>query len=148
MRKKGLASFGLGVMLLGVIAVAISFAGTVMPVEGPIKAPYEHKEKVIPFTHQKHVMDHKIACGECHHDENGKPLTNLKEGDDVQSCFECHNNPGEIKGREAKGLSQAEKLAYHGNALHENCVGCHRQYNREMKKKLAPQTCTDCHPKQ
>ena len=147
MRTKSWASIGISVLVVGVVAVAMSFAGQIMPVEGPLKAPYEHEEKVIDFTHQKHINDHKIACAECHHDAEGKPLTNLKEGDDVHSCFECHNKPGELKGRKAKGLSDAEKLAYHGNAVHENCVGCHRKYNREMKKKLAPQTCKECHPK-
>lgn len=146
MKIKGLASIGISALAVGVIAVAVSYAGTVMPVEGPIKTPYERTKITVEFTHQKHIADHKIACAECHHDAEGKPLTNLKEGDDVKTCFECHNKPGEIKGKKAKGLSKEEKRAYHANAVHDNCVGCHRQYNREMKKKAAPQTCKACHP--
>lgn len=147
MRTKGLASIGISILVGGVLAVVVSYAGTVMPVEGPITAPYEHTEKTVPFTHQKHVNDHKVACSECHHDAEGKPLTDLKEGDEVKTCWECHNKPGEIKGKKAKGLSKEEKRAYHANALHENCIDCHRKYNREMKKKSAPQTCKSCHPK-
>ena len=124
------------------------YAGTTAPAEIKMQAPYEHEESTPTFTHQKHIEDHKIACGECHHDDQGKPLNDLKEGDEVKSCFACHNKPGELKGRKAKGLSKAEKLAYHANALHDNCIDCHRKYNRENKTKAAPQKCTDCHPRQ
>ena len=39
----------------------------------------------------------------------------------------------------------AEKLAYHANALHENCISCHKAYNKENKTKAAPSSCTKCH---
>ena len=30
----------------------------------------------------------------------------------------------------------------------DNCMGCHRDYNKEFKpEKKAPVTCNDCHPK-
>ena len=135
------------VLFVGAFAVIAVNAGTTIPDVAQIKAPYEHTKTTVPFTHQKHITDHKIACGECHHDAQGKPLTNLKEGDDVKACFDCHNKPGEVKGKEAKGMSKEEKRAYHANALHDNCIGCHRDYNKQMKKKAAPQTCTECHPK-
>lgn len=141
-----------GLIILVTLAASMLFvvalqAGTTVPTEIKMQAAYDHTKSIPVFTHQKHVTDHKIACGECHHDDKGKPR-NLKEGDDVKSCFECHNKPGELKGKKAKGLSKKEKLAYHANAMHENCVGCHRTYNRENKTKAAPQKCTDCHPKQ
>jgi hypothetical protein len=147
MKTKRWASIGISVLIVGLLAVGSSYAGTVMPVKGPIKAPYEHTKNTVEFTHQKHVADYKINCGECHHDADNKPLTNLKEGDEVQTCFECHSTPGELKGKKAKGKSKKELLAYHGNALHGNCIPCHKDYNKKMKKKLAPQTCTACHPK-
>ena len=112
-----------------------------------MKADYKHKKSISQFTHKKHIEEYKINCGECHHDKDGKPLNDLKMGDDVQSCFECHNKPGEIKGKKAKGLSKKQKLEYHGNALHMNCIGCHKKYNKENKTKAAPQKCTECHPK-
>ena len=119
------------------------------------KAYTEHEKGIVEFSHKKHAEDYakkspdlyKHGCGECHHDDKGKPLNDLKDGDPVQSCFDCHNKPGELKGKKAKGLSDAEKLAYHANALHKNCIGCHKKYNRENKTKAAPQKCTDCHPK-
>ena len=134
-------------LAIGFFAVAGIYAGTTMPTETKLYAPYDHDKDVIAFTHAKHVNEHKIACGECHHDDKGNPRTDLKEGDEVKRCFDCHNKPGEIKGKKAKGLSKEELLAYHANAVHENCVGCHKDYNRKNKTKAAPYKCTDCHPK-
>ena len=47
------------------------------------------KFKVLEFTHKKHNEDYKISCGSCHHDKHNKPL-DLKMGDNVQKCVECH----------------------------------------------------------
>ena len=116
---------------------------------------YEHKKGIIQFTHKKHFDEYakkspefyKNGCGECHHDDKGKPLAGLKDGDCVKKCIECHSKPGEIKGKEAKGLSKKEKRQYHANALHDNCKGCHKKFNKKNKTKAAPTTCTKCHPK-
>jgi hypothetical protein len=118
----------------------------------------EHKKGVVTFEHKKHQTEYakdfpdlyKNGCGECHHDKDGKPLTALKEGDDVQKCIECHKIPGEApKGKEAtKKLSKKEKIKeYHAEALHENCKSCHKQFNKKYKPKKAPTTCTKCHAK-
>ena len=147
MKKRSMGLVVIIALMAGLFVVAAVYAATKMPVEMEIYAPYKHKKSIVMFHHQKHQKDYKIACGECHHDDKGKPLTNLKEGDDVKKCFDCHNKPGELKGKKAKGLTKAEKLAYHANALHENCIGCHKKYNKENKTKKAPQKCTDCHPK-
>ena len=124
------------------------YAGTTAPDVIPMEnKAYAHKKGIVQFTHKKHYTEYKAGCGECHHDADNKPLNNLKEGDPVQSCFECHNKPGEIKGKAAKGLSKKDKLAYHANALHDNCKGCHKDYNKKNNTKAAPTTCTKCHPK-
>ncbi len=119
----------------------------------------EHKKGVVDFTHGKHQTEYaekypefyKNGCGECHHDEDNKPLSSLQKGDDVQKCIECHKIAAEApKGKKAKKkLSKEEKIKdYHAEALHENCRGCHRKYNKKYKpKKKAPTTCTTCHPK-
>ena len=142
----------LGIILIIALAgslfvVAGVIAGTKMPTEVQMNAPFKHTKGIVTFNHAKHVTDYKLACSECHHDDKGKPLTSLKEGDNVKPCFDCHNKPGELKGKKAKGLSEAEKLAYIGNAMHANCIGCHRKYNKEHKTKAAPTSCTKCHPK-
>jgi len=130
-----------------------------------LKADYEHEKGIVEFTHKKHYTEYaekapkfyKNGCGECHHDENGEPLTDLKEGDCVQTCIECHSKPGEVP-RDVKKEWRAERidrkkqtkmsLDWHAEAYHENCKNCHRKYNREFKTKDAPTTCTKCHPKE
>lgn len=141
----------LGIALIITLAASLFlvvgiYAGTKVADEFEMNSPYKHKKKLALFTHKKHATDYKIACGECHHDDKGKPL-DLKEGDDVQKCIECHKKPGEIKGKKAKGLSKKEKREYHANAVHDNCLGCHRKHNKENKTKAAPTKCTACHPK-
>ena len=126
----------------------------------------EHEKGVVHFEHGKHQKDYvekypdlyKNGCGECHHDENNKPLSKLKEGDDVHKCIECHKIPSEMpakikkdmrKNKASKEEIRKKELEYHAEALHENCRGCHRDYNKKYKpSKKAPTTCTTCHPKE
>jgi hypothetical protein len=115
------------------------------------KAYAKHKKSILEFSHKKHVEEYKAGCGECHHDENNKPLDNLKEGDDVQNCIECHSKPSmKPKGKGAKKLTKKEALEYHAEAIHQNCKGCHKDFNKKNKadkKKSAPTKCKECHPK-
>ncbi len=116
------------------------------------KAYSKHKKAICTLTHEKHVEEYKAGCGECHHDANNKPLNNLKAGDDVQNCIECHKKAGYITGKAAKGLSKEQKREYHANAIHDNCKGCHKAFNKKkgLKSKdkgAAPTTCTQCQPK-
>lgn len=119
-----------------------------MPDVIQMKAPYEHKKAVVTFTHQKHVSDYNISCGECHHNDQGQPLTDLKPGDKVQPCFVCHSKPGEVRGKEARLLTEKERLAYHANAMHANCVDCHKAFDKGKKDKPAPISCKQCHVKE
>ncbi len=116
----------------------------VIPMDNP--AYSEHTKPIAQFTHKKHYEEYKISCGECHHDENAEPLHSLKPGDPVESCIACHDKPG--KAPKGEKLSKEEELQYHTEALHENCIGCHREYNRENNTKDAPQTCGKCHEKE
>jgi hypothetical protein len=148
-----------------IIGVAILFVSAaiyaksvpdVIPLNDP--AYKEHKKGVVQLEHKKHWDEYSKAypefypsqCGECHHDKDGKPLTELKDGDDVQKCIECHKTPGEApKGKNAtKKLSKKEKIKeYHAEALHANCKDCHKKFNKKYKPKKAPTTCAKCHPK-
>jgi hypothetical protein len=116
---------------------------------------YEHTKGIVEFSHTKHSTEYGAACGDCHHDDKGQPL-DLKEGDDVQKCIECHTKPGEVpkdvkKEWRAKKIKRAEKkkleLEYHAEALHANCIDCHKKWNKENKSKAAPASCSKCHPK-
>lgn len=142
--------------IISVVGIAVFFVAAGLYAKGNFPdmikmktdAYKKHTKGIVDFSHKKHSDDYKIGCGECHHDKDGKPLNNLKKGDDVQKCVACHSKPGELKGKEAKGKSDAEKRQYHANALHDNCIDCHKKYNRENKTRSAPQTCTQCHPRE
>lgn len=156
-RKSFLILVIVGIATLFVVAGI--FAKTVSDViELKDPAYKEHEKGVVKFEHKKHQDDYakkypefyKNGCGECHHDKDNKPLSDLKEGDDVQKCIECHKIASEApKGKKAKKkLSKKEKIKeYHAEALHENCKGCHKKFNKKYKPKKAPTTCTTCHPK-
>ena len=124
------------------------------------KAYSKHTKSIQIFTHTKHGKEYnkkhpelfKNGCGECHHDKDNIPLTNLKEGDEVQNCIECHKKAGYLKGKKAKGLTKEQRREYHANAIHDNCKGCHKNFNKSVglkskDKGAAPITCKQCHPK-
>jgi cytochrome c553 len=145
------------IVAAAMLVIAVGIYAKVVPDEIELRddAYTEYTKGVVMFTHKKHQTDYaqqypdlyKSGCGECHHDKDGKPLTELKEGDDVQRCIECHQKPGEQpKGKDAPKLSKTEKLEYHAYALHENCKGCHKKFNKQYKPKKAPTTCAGCHP--
>jgi hypothetical protein len=120
----------------------------------------KHKEAIAVFNHKKHSAEYydtypelyDSACGECHHDKDNKKLVDLKEGEEVQNCIECHKKADYIKGKAGRGLSKEQKRENHGNALHDNCKDCHKKYNKARKLKpgkegYAPNTCVTCHDK-
>ncbi len=134
------------------------YAGTKAPdvIKLQNKAYEKHTKGIVEFSHKKHSEDYakaspdlyKDGCGACHHDDKGKPRTDLKNGVEVKNCIECHKKPGEKpKGKDAPKLSKKEALEYHAEAIHDNCRGCHKDYNKANKTKAAPTTCTKCHPK-
>jgi len=106
-----------------------------------------HYQAIVMFSHKKHAAPdpdgYGIGCGQCHHDKDGQPLTELEKGDAVQGCLECHDKTG--VGRKPREMSREEwetkQLAYYYGAIHVNCVDCHK------KHKGAPVKCTDCHPR-
>ncbi|MCK5836069.1 MAG: cytochrome c3 family protein [Desulfobacula sp.] len=102
------------------------------------------KYKAIEFNHKKHTEEYGVTCGECHHDKDNKPL-DLKIGDDVKGCAECHN-------KFKKDKNNKKDIMVHQNAMHANCVGCHKAFNKEKgdpkgMKGPAPASCTKCHKK-
>ena len=106
----------------------------------------DHTKGPVKFEHKKHQEDYKIKCVECHHViKDGKNV--WKEGDKVQLCMECHNEPT-IKGEKKLPKDKQKlnlKLAYHGN-----CQGGHKDLKKKDKAKYGkiPTTCIQCHPKQ
>ena len=124
------------------------------------KSYKKHKEHIVVFQHRKHQEEYrkknpelfKSTCGECHHDDDNKALTRLKEGDNVKACIECHKKADYIDGKDAKRLSEKEIREYQANAMHDNCKECHKKFNKKkgLKSKdkgYAPGTCKTCHSK-
>ena len=132
--------FGFAVMY----AATGAFAGTEVAdmIKMENKAYEKHTKAIVDFSHKKHNVEYKNDCGVCHHDENNKPIEGLKIGDNVQGCIECHKIPGKFK-KDSPG----KKLDYHADAIHKNCVDCHKAINKAAGNKNAPATCTKCHPK-
>ena len=155
MKKKGF----LIITTIGFIVLFASvalYAGSDVPAVIKMQNDYEHKKAIVEFSHEKHINEYKGTCGDCHHDENNKPLSNLKEGDAVKKCIECHSKPGEVpKAEKAKWKKEKVKKAekdklsrqWHAEAIHDNCRGCHKAHNKKNKTKAAPTTCVKCHPK-
>lgn len=106
----------------------------------------QHRMGIVMFTHEKHYQEtpdgHGINCGECHHDEEGKPLVELTVNDSVPGCFECHDKKD--RPRKPQDISDGDWLAmrleYYVEAVHENCIECHKEQG-------GPVQCTDCHPR-
>jgi len=150
MRKKHLiimAVFGIAALFFATGIYAGTAIDDVVKMEN--KAYAKHKKSIVMFSHKKHSEEYKLGCGECHHDADNKPLDNLKIGDDVQNCIECHtkaSRPPRAKKGEAK-LSKKEKMTYHAYAIHVNCKDCHKKFNKKTGTKAAPTTCAKCHPK-
>lgn len=158
MKKRSLLLVALIAGIATLFIAAAIHAGTAVKDEIEMKNPAykEHKKGIVKFTHKLHMDDYvkkypdfyKNGCGECHHNDKGEPLKDLKLGDDVQNCIACHKKPGERpKGKGAPKLNKKQRLDYHAEALHYNCKGCHKKVNKKTGKKDAPTTCTKCHPK-
>lgn len=108
----------------------------------------KHKKGIVLFTHKRHVDDYKIDCGQCHHDENGMPLNDLKKDGQVDACIVCHTKTGQApRPKDKTKLTLKEKREYHAEAIHQNCISCHKEYNKKNNTKAAPASCSKCHPK-
>ena len=70
------------VLSVTLFAAAGIIAGTSAPDMIKMQADYKHTKGIVEFSHAKHATDYEIGCGECHHDDKGQPLNDLKEGDE------------------------------------------------------------------
>jgi hypothetical protein len=147
-------------ILLVVAGMAVLFASTGIYAGTKVADTFKmdtkeyakHKKGLVEFTHKKHAEDYKLDCGVCHHDDKGKALK-LKMGDDVQRCVDCHTETQKVKGEKLKKKDKIKK--YQQDAVHANCITCHKDHNKSLKdpkdpkgtKGPAPASCKKCHPK-
>jgi hypothetical protein len=148
MKKRSLmvlTATALGVVFLFALAYATQQAPDTLTMESKLFP--KHKKSLVTFHHKKHNVDHKIACADCHHKyTDGKNV--WKEGDEVKKCDACHTEAKAPKGADAPKLSKAEEIQkYYYSAIHQNCVGCHKDLKKADPAKVIPTKCTECHPK-
>lgn len=93
----------------------------------------------VTFNHLGHASDQQIACNRCHH--------TLNEGDTAveEHCSDCHAEQGFVRGSEAGGVDEETMLEHYLNALHRQCIGCHRELKIEDRQRKVPLGCTECH---
>ena len=143
-----LVAAALGVVFLFAFVYAAQQAPDTITMES--KVYKKHKKALVTLSHKKHNVDYAIPCADCHHVyKEGKNV--WKEGAAVQACDakECHDKAKAPKTKEGEPkLSREEKAkqGYHYSAIHENCVGCHKDL-KKAKKPTGPTACKDCHPK-
>ncbi|MDD9301580.1 MAG: cytochrome c3 family protein [Desulfobacter sp.] len=146
-----LLAAGIAVIFLATGLQAGTEVGDVVTMESKVikkrkKSPEAKKPtQLVQFTHKKHSEEYKLTCGDCHHDKDGKPLADLKAGDDVQKCDECHNRVKAVKkDKTFQGVYKKKPvdILQLEAAMHENCVGCHKKMKVEAGTK-----CGDCHKK-
>ena len=144
------------VLLVAALSVVFLFAVVYATQQAPDNITMEskvykkHKKALVNLSHKKHNVDYKIPCNDCHHVfKDGKNV--WKEGDAVQACDakECHDKakaPKTKKGEKKMSRTDKAKGGFHYSAIHENCVGCHKDL-KKAKKPTGPTKCAECHPK-
>ncbi len=142
--------WALGSAVLGVVFVFSVVGAADVPDVIELKSDVykQHRKPIVEFTHKKHAEDYGIACKDCHHVfKDGKNV--WKEGDPVQKCDAdgCHSK-AKPSPDERRSMSDAEKMkAFHYEAIHENCKGCHKELKMEGKP-TGPISCSKCHPRE
>ena len=105
----------------------------------PKVAPIKIYAGPVKFPHAGHVKGAKLACNACHH--TLEPQETVVE----EHCSDCHGEPGFLRGQAAGGLGDDELIEHYLNALHAQCIGCHKQKKIEDRKRKIPVGCTQCH---
>jgi hypothetical protein len=93
----------------------------------------------VTFNHADHVKDHGLTCNACHH--------TLEPGETTveEHCRDCHTEPGFVRGKDAHGLDREDLFERYLNALHFQCIECHKQKRIKDRKRKIPVGCTQCH---
>jgi hypothetical protein len=93
------------------------------------------------------VEDYGAVCGDCHHDSDFEPIES-HDPDATYACIECHDEEGLIRGPIAENdASDSDLIAHRSNALHLQCIGCHKLYNELNRVVRVPESCKTCHAK-
>ncbi len=133
MRKKSLVlSSAIAVIATMFIGAGI-FANTLGPdvVRMETEGYEKHERGIVEFQHRKHVIEFNLGCGECHHDQSGKPLDSFKMGDQAPSCIVCHDLE----------YTHTSHIEYYDVA----CGKCHVDEEGKPLNVMKIESCIACH---
>jgi hypothetical protein len=134
-----IALAGLLFIVVGALSAEDKPSGALKDVPGEFMIDNEGYKKnmkgPVKLNHEKHIVEYKVACTECHHEYDKAKKNVWTEGQPVKKCSECHD-PNKKQGNVSK-----LNLAYH-----KNCKDCHKPLAAEGKK-VPYKKCNDCHEK-
>jgi len=104
-----------------IVAVCQEYGPDVMKIDNVTKATNRYLP--VDFEHAYHHGDLGIACVTCHHTNDDDFTEGMPP-----LCSSCHN---------------ADTAISFKDALHKNCVVCHREMEAEGKN--PPTDCLECH---
>ena len=99
-KRQILTAATIGISILFFVAGIYAAAPDVIKMQ----QDYEHTKAIVDFDHKAHAETYaddypdlyQRGCGECHHDEDGKPLSDLGPDDPVQAVAEARKRRGRI----------------------------------------------------
>jgi hypothetical protein len=141
MKRGKLVSCGLLVILVVFTAALAVTAQQKAPEKITIKEFPNPTKGAVEFSHEKHNVEYKIVCTQCHHKYvDGK--NTWKEGDPAEKCNKCHT---ELTIEGEKKLPPDQQKLNLKLAFHNECQGCHQKMKKENPATKAPVTCAACH---
>lgn len=141
MRAKRWFSCGMVVGWIVFLTAFVVMAQQKAPEVATIKEFPTPTKGAVTFPHQKHSVDNKIACNQCHHRyEEGKNV--WKEGEAVDKCGKCHT---EMTVEGEKKLPPDQQKLNLKLSFHNLCQGCHQKMKKENPNTKAALTCNACH---
>jgi hypothetical protein len=148
MRKMSLFSTcATAVFAIVFVAVGV-FAGALGPevVRMESDAYKTHERGIVEFNHNKHVVDYKLSCGACHHNEDGEPLASFKMGDKAPSCINCHDLEETHNSHSEQGCGECH-MDEQGNPMEvmeiKKCIECHDTPGLAARGMTAPKLSKD-----
>ena len=96
-------------------------------------------ENQVIFNHSKHAMEYKITCVDCHHQ--------LEPGAEAvgENCLDCHGSKAIRSAQQNQRISKEKRAQPYLIALHDMCVGCHKELKANSSYSKVPVACWGCH---
>jgi hypothetical protein len=132
-------------LFLSLIVASVHSADTTVDITEVFEYSFEDVDPIkifagpVVFTHADHVKKYGLSCIACHH------TLEAEDAEVEEHCQDCHAKPGFVRGKEAEVLDEDELIEHYLNALHTQCINCHKEKKIEDRKRKIPIGCTQCH---